>query len=192
MGTAHRGRLVKLRCPHCGHAADLRDFANEQAARQVVLIMADLPKSLGRLSLHYIGLFKPAQRSLSWERTLKLLQQLQADINQGRIERHGRIWAAPESLWHQAFTIMLDKASANGLTLPLKNHAYLYEIISSSQSSQEAKAEQEIEQKRQQAQHRSPKKTTPAQTEADKAAGDQAMREAFDQLKLTRKNGGLS
>lgn len=145
---------MKLRCPRCGHSASLQDFANEEAARKAVLLAADLPKSIGYLTLRYVGLFRPSTRSLSWERTLKLMQQLKVDIDRARIERHGRIWHAPEALWHEGFTVMLARAESDDLRLPLKNHAYLYEIISAKQNSAEAREEQKLEEKRQQAQHR--------------------------------------
>ena len=145
---------MKLRCPNCGHAASILDFANEEAARQCVYLAADLPKPLGKLLMRYIGLFRPATRSLSWERTLKLMQQLKSDIDQGRIQYNGRIWPAPDGLWHKALNTMIDQADQQKLQLPLKNHNYLYTIISSEQNSAEARAEQKIEEKRQQAKHR--------------------------------------
>lgn len=183
---------MKCRCPQCGHAAELIHFANEEAARQAVYLVAGLPKSLGQLSLRYIGLFKPTERSLSWERTLNLLKPLKADIDAAQITRHGRIWAAPEGLWHKALTSTISQAETGKVKLPLKNHNYLYEIISSEQNSVEAKAEQAIEEKRQQAQHRksAPEPTKVEQTDEDKAAGEQAMQEVFKQLKAKRKSGG--
>ena len=186
---------MKLRCPNCGHAASILDFANEQAARQVVYLAADLPKPLGKLVMRYIGLFRPAQRSLSWERTLKLMQQLKTDIDAGRIEYKGRIWAAPDGLWHKALTTMIEKSEQqDGLMLPLKNHNYLYTIISSEQNSIEAREEQKIEEKRQQAQHR---KTVTAieqpneQTEQTKEIGDAVLAELRSNPKF-RKRGEKS
>ena len=145
---------MKLRCPSCGHAASILDFANEEAARQCVYLAADLPKPLGKLLMRYIGLFRPATRSLSWERTLKLMQQLKSDIDQGRIQYNGRIWPAPDGLWHKALNTMIKQADQQKLQLPLKNHNYLYTIISSEQNGVETRDEQKIEEKRQQAQHR--------------------------------------
>ena len=173
---------MKLRCPACGHSADLLDFANEQAARQVVLMVADLPKSLGRLTLRYLGLFKPTQKSLSWERTLKLLQPIKADIEAARIERHGRIWAAPEAYWLHAFTTVIEKAETQTLKLPLKNHGYLYEVISSQQNAAEAHAEQKIEKKRQASRPRLPHRETPKVDDTAKQIGDQAMSQIFKTL----------
>ncbi|WP_321276942.1 hypothetical protein [Thiomicrorhabdus indica] len=181
---------MKLRCPHCGHSAELLDFANEQAARQVVMITADLPKPIGRPILQYIGLFKPSSRSLSWERTLKLMQQLKHDLDRGQITRHGRDWAAPLDYWTQALTTVLDKANEGKLTLPLKNHGYLYEIISSQQSSVEAREEQKLEEKRQQAQHRAPKAQTEQpdyQSDGARQAGAMALDAVHKTLGKTSK-----
>jgi len=148
---------VKLKCPHCGHGADLIEFANEEAARQAVYLAADLPKPLGRIIMRYTGLFRPASRSLSWNRILKLLKQLKADIDAGRIERHGRIWSAPEPAWHNAINVVLEQAEQTKLKLPLKNHGYLYEIISANQNSVETHAEQKIEEQRR---HKQPNTTS--------------------------------
>ncbi|MGE4501958.1 MAG: hypothetical protein AB7D03_03710 [Thiomicrospira sp.] len=184
---------MKLRCPNCGHGAGLLDFANEEAARQTVLLVADLPKSLGRLSLRYIGLFKPTQNSLSWERSLKLLQSLKHDIDRAQIDRHGRIWPAPESHWVQAFNLVIEKAEAKTLKLPLKNHAYLYEIISSQQNAAEAHAEQAIEKKRQAVRERPAKKAQPVADDVDKQIGEQAMNQIFQTLGRKRpKDKGLT
>lgn len=169
---------MKLRCPNCGHAAGILDFTNEESARQAVYLAADLPKPLGRLVMRYIGLFRPAQRSLSWDRTLKLMQQLKVDIDAGRIERHSRIWPAPEATWSMALNTVLEKADNGTLKLPLKNHGYLYEIISSQQSSIQAREEQKLEEKRQQAQHRAPKAQTKQpdyQSDAARQAGAMAL-----------------
>lgn len=181
---------MKLRCPHCGHSAGLTDFANEEAARKAILLAADLPKSIGYLTLRYVGLFRPSQRSLSWERTLKIMQQLKVDIDRAKIERHSRIWHAPEALWHEGLTVMLARADSGDLRLPLKNHAYLYEIISAKQNSAEARQEQQLEQKRQQLQHRVKKPQTYQPSQADKTAGEQAMQQAFNCIKVKRQRGG--
>ena len=180
---------MKLRCPHCGHAASITDFANEDAARKAVYLAADLPKSLGKPVMAYIGLFRPASRSLSWERVLKLLQALKTDIDAGRIERHSRIWAAPEGLWHQALSTTLEQAEQGKLKLPLKNHGYLYEIISSQQSSIEAREEQKLEEKRQTAQHRAKKPAPKSQTKQDQNAGKTALNSALNSLGIKSKFG---
>lgn len=186
---------MKLRCPNCGHAASILDFANEQAARQVVYLAADLPKPLGKLVMRYIGLFRPAQRSLSWERTLKLIHSIKANIDASRIEYKGRIWAAPDILWHKALTTIIEKSQQpDGLMLPLKNHNYLYTIISSEQNSIEAKQEQKIEEKRQQLRHRQPSKTldqsidqTPEQAQQAKDIGAEVLAKLRSNPKLRKR-----
>lgn len=171
---------MKLRCPSCGHAAGMIEFSNEESARQAVYLASDLPKPLGRLVMRYVGLFRPAARSLSWDRTLKLMQQIKVDIDAGRIERHGRIWPAPEGLWHKAITSVLEKAETQTLTLPLKNHGYLYEIISAEQNAIEAHHEQKKETQRQQkTQVNNPQKAAPQLSVEDHQVGNHEMSEIF-------------
>ena len=177
---------MKLKCPHCGHGASIIDFANEESARQAIYLAADLPKTMGRLMLQYIGLFRPSTRSLSWDRTLKLMQQLKADIDRGKIERHSRIWPAPEAQWCNAFTIMLNKAQAGTLTLPLKNHGYLYEIIASAQNTAEATIENKKEQQRQQKTAKPRKTVTKDLTKFDRQVGEHSMTQIFKHLKIKK------
>jgi len=181
---------MKLRCPNCGHAAAMIDFSNEESARQAVYLASNLPKPLGRLIMRYIGLFRPATRSLTWDRTLKIMHQLKTDIDAGRIERHNRIWQAPENLWHKAFTTILEKSDSQTLKLPLKNHGYLYEIISSEQNSLEAHEEQKNENKRQSLRNRPVAKKVDVATEQSKQLGTSTLQAIFKNKKFKKAQSG--
>lgn len=64
-----------------------------------------------------------------------------------QIERNGRLWSAPMPYWSQAFdAVWLSKAK---LTLPLKSHGYLFEIIVGFANKAEAGQEKQAEQGRQ-------------------------------------------
>lgn len=144
---------MRLVCPGCGFTADLEAFLLDQAAREAVLLALQLPAPLGERILKYIGLFRPAQRSLSWDRVVKLLGELLAPIAECKVERSGRTWSAPLDYWGSALDEILARRDA--LTLPLKSHGYLFEIVAGYSNKAEASAERQAEHVKQHPAHRS-------------------------------------
>lgn len=136
---------MRLTCPGCGATLSLEILLNDTAARQAVVSALALPASLGPKLLRYLGLFRPPQRSLTWDRAAKLLTELQAMIATGQIQRHGRAWAAPHEVWASALDTILDRP---GLQLPLKSHGYLLEIIAGLTNKTEAQEETAQEEQR--------------------------------------------
>ncbi|NOT66702.1 MAG: hypothetical protein HOP06_11915 [Methylotenera sp.] len=136
---------MKLVCPCCQAEFPLAAAMNDVAARQAVA-RAFKFTPFGDLLLAYIALFKPAQRALSMMRLTKMLDELLEDIQNAEITRNGNTYAAPQGYWQQAIEQML--MSRDNLSLPLKSHGYLYEIIISYSNKAEAKAEKQSEQGR--------------------------------------------
>lgn len=130
---------MRLTCPSCGAMSSLDALIGHKAARDAVIAALKLPAALGELLIHYVALFRPAQRQLSMARLAALLGELQPLIEAGRIERGGRIWVAPMDAWKSALEDMITKRDK--LTLPLKSHGYLLEIIASQAGKVEAAAE---------------------------------------------------
>lgn len=118
---------------------------NDVAARKAVA-QAFKFTPFGDLLLSYIGLFKPAQRALSMQRLTKMLDELLVDIKAAQITRNSHSYAAPQIYWQQAIEQMLT--SREKLSLPLKSHGYLYEIIISYSNKAESMAEKKSEQGR--------------------------------------------
>lgn len=139
---------MKLCCPACGSVFSLDVLLANDSARAAVMAALELPAPLGKLLIQYIGLFRPAQRQLSFERVARLLEELRGPISEARIERNGRIWPAPQDTWKQAIAEMLALRDAQKLRLPLASHGYLYEIIASTADRMQANAEQRAEDKK--------------------------------------------
>lgn len=118
---------MRLTCPCCGASYGLEVLLADRSAREAVAAALALPASLGERLLRYIGLFRPRERALSWDRAARLLSELQDAVNAAQIDRNGRVYPAPVDYWKQAIDQMLD--SRDRLVLPLKSHGYLYEII---------------------------------------------------------------
>lgn len=134
---------MKLSCPACGSVASLDVLLGHEGAREAVMAALAMPAPIGKIMVQYLGLFRPAQRNLSMDRLANLINELLPMIHEAKIERHGRIWSAPQDYWKMAMEDMLIKRDK--LTLPLKNHGYLLTIIEGYSSKAEAKMETQRE-----------------------------------------------
>lgn len=130
---------MKTSCPACGAAFSLDVLIGHEGARNAFMVALALPAPLGKLLVQYLCLFRPAKRQLSFDRATTLLCELQPMIDAARIERNGRTWSAPHDYWKLALEDMLAKRDK--LTLPLKSHGYLLEIIAGYSNKAEAKQE---------------------------------------------------
>lgn len=143
---------MQLTCPCCFARFAIEAALTDDDARHAVAAALKLPAPLGDLLLRYIGLFRPAKRALSWGHAAKLLTELLGPIQAGRVERNGRTWAAPTEAWKAAIEQML--AQRDRLTLPIKSHGYLFEIIAGQANKIEAQAEAKTEAQKHQRPHR--------------------------------------
>ena len=137
---------MRLTCSCCGATESLDSALAAAAAKEFALQALRAPDALAERLYRYLGLFRPRERVLSWPRAAKLLAELNDAIAAGQIQREGRAWAAPLDYWMQALDATLDARSP--LTLPLKNHGYLYAIIAGISSSAAAHAEEAAEVRR--------------------------------------------
>ncbi|MCX8016635.1 MAG: hypothetical protein N2690_01840 [Rhodocyclaceae bacterium] len=62
----------------CHAEAALEAWAEDEAARELMALLAAVDASLGRPLVAYLGLFRSASRALSWERALKLAREVLA------------------------------------------------------------------------------------------------------------------
>lgn len=137
---------MKTSCPACGAAFSLDALLGNEGARAAIMAALEMPAPIGKLLVQYLALFRPASRQLSFDRVATLLSELLPMISAAKIERNGRIWSAPQDYWAMALNEMLAKRDK--LTLPLKSHGYLLEIIAGYSNKAEAKAEAQTEARR--------------------------------------------
>lgn len=143
---------MQITCPCCFARFAIEAALTDEHARQAVAVALKMPPPLGDLTLRYLALFRAPNRALSWDRAARLLGDLLAPMQAGRIERHGRVWAAPLPAWQTAFEEML--ARRDKLQLPLKSHGYLWEIVVAQANRVEADAERRAEDVKRQRAHR--------------------------------------
>lgn len=134
---------MKTACPACGATFSLDALLGNEGAREAVMAALAMPAPIGKLLVQYLGLFRPAQRQLSFDRVANLLNELLPMIAAASIERNGRTWSAPQEYWAMALNEMIAKR--DNLTLPLKSHGYLLAIIEGYSNKAEAKQEAHAE-----------------------------------------------
>lgn len=132
-------------CPYCHREVPMALlFLSEEAHRAFVrLISVSVP--LGNRVMRYVTLFTPPKTRLTQGKQLKLIEQLLPELERQAVTVNGRDWAAPLSVWNQAFEKMFAMADGGRLTLPLRGHAYLYATVQDLANNAMAEAEKKAE-----------------------------------------------
>ena len=134
---------MRLSCPSCGFAGDAEAFLADAEAARAVLAALRVPSALAAPLQQYLRLFRPPERALQARRLAALLDGLLPDIERAQIERNGRACAAPVGYWVEALDVVVAKRAE--LTLPLKSHGYLYEVIAGIAHRAEGRSERKAE-----------------------------------------------
>ena len=104
-----------IHCPHCGADTPLIAALQDDAARELVGLLASEP-ALFAATINYLSLFKPAKSRLSWTRALDLTKSaLELDANKARLA---------------AAMIKTTEAIRAKSGKQLKNHNYLTQVLS--------------------------------------------------------------
>ncbi|MFB2577697.1 DUF2752 domain-containing protein [Acinetobacter sp. c2-A9] len=122
---------MKCKCPTCHATGSLEMFIGHSEVSQAFVAVLSLTGDLAKPLIKYLGLFRSENRDLSFERTAKLINELAPDIVAKQITRNRQTFPAPQSAWIWAINVILERREQGKLQLPLKNHGYLYEVISS-------------------------------------------------------------
>lgn len=132
------------RCPICHTDWHLEALCEDDASRQLLKILTDLPGSCARHLVAYVGLFRREKSNLSNSRALKLASEVLALYTSGRILAH----ALSETVER------IREKRALGDKKPLSNHNYLKTVYQSSEqifaqtSTVNAREKQQVEQSR--------------------------------------------
>lgn len=108
------------RCPVCRSHLDLQTMQSDEVTRELLGVVAKLPSQLAGPLLAYVGLFRPEKRDLTNDRTLKLIQEVQALTSDTYL-----LGAAMAETVQQIHT----NRQQGGDAQPLKNHNYLKKVI---------------------------------------------------------------
>lgn len=121
---------MRTRCPSCGATLSLDALIAHDAAREALAAAFKLSGLLGSALVRYLALFRPESRELTMDRVARLVGELLPDLQAQRISRNGQVCDAPLEAWVWAIEQALGARDAGRLTLPLKSHGWLYEVIS--------------------------------------------------------------
>ena len=111
---------MQISCPHCHARFGVEAALEDDAARELMLLLADLPREVSRPLVSYLGLFRSSSRALSWDRALKLAREALGFGN------HDALGAALIET-----TEAMRAKQGEGNWRPLSNHNYLKRVIES-------------------------------------------------------------
>jgi hypothetical protein len=137
---------MRMTCPGCGAEFTLDVLIAHDGAREALIEVMGLNLTLGKLLVQYLSLFRPAARQLTMDRVASILREIGPDIKAARITRNGRTWAIPMESWKLGLEAIVAKRDK--LTLPLKSHGYLYEMLIAAADKIEADREKATETRR--------------------------------------------
>ncbi|MFW1760589.1 DUF2752 domain-containing protein [Acinetobacter calcoaceticus] len=162
---------MKTRCPACGATCSLDALLGHSDASQAFVASLSMTGDLAKPLIKYLAMFRSESRDLTFERTAKLLNEIAPDILAKQISRNRVNYPAPQAAWIWAINTMLERREQGKLQLPLKNHGYLYEVISSfkpenapapvERAAAAPRAKTEAERAAEQAEHERQKNTRP-------------------------------
>lgn len=109
-----------VRCPCCGASLSLEALAQNEAARELMVLLAGAGAAMRPL-IGYLSFFRPGTRVLTWERSRKLAA--------GALELTGDIATLAAALTETS-TSLEAKRSEPGWK-PLSNHRYLISVLKS-------------------------------------------------------------
>lgn len=121
---------MRTRCPSCGATLSLDALIAHDGAREALTAAFTLSGALGSALVRYLALFRPESRELTMGRVARLVGDLLPDLQAQQISRNGQVHDAPLEAWVWAIEQALAARDAGRLTLPLKSHGWLYEVIS--------------------------------------------------------------
>jgi hypothetical protein len=104
------------RCPACHAHLDLSTLVQDEAARELLALLAGLEAELGRALVQYLGLFKPAKQDLRWDRAL-------------RLSREALDMSPYPMVLARSLEDTVDGIRSKGGALPIRDHAYLRKVV---------------------------------------------------------------
>lgn len=137
---------MRLTCPACGAEFTLDVLIAHDGAREALVEAMGMNLTMGKRLVQYLALFRPAERQLTMDRVAKILREIAPAIKAAQIERHGRVYVVPKESWEWALDEIVAKKDK--LSLPLKSHGYLFEMLIGAADRLEAAAETAKENRR--------------------------------------------
>ncbi len=116
---------MDIRCPCCHVAFALEQVVEDEALRELMGIITDLPREVSRPLVSYIGLFRGKSRATAYERQLRLAREVLA--------MHTDTLLVGVALSETVEAIRVKRESGED-SRPLRNHNYLKRVVESQQA----------------------------------------------------------
>lgn len=126
--TAAKTTPAVFRCV-CGLRTPLEVAIEHDAARRAVARCMESLGAVGQGMMAYMALHRPAERTLTWEKTARLLDELLGTYDAGVVTRDRITHRLTDDVWTAALAAVRDAAPT--LSLPLDGHGYLFAILAS-------------------------------------------------------------
>lgn len=104
------------RCPVCHSQISLEAVCQDEAGRELLGVLANLPGEASRALVQYLGLFRPEKRDLSNDRALRLAREALA-------------LCADSLRLSAAMAETVEAIRAKSGAVPMKNHNYLRRVL---------------------------------------------------------------
>ena len=104
------------RCPVCHSQISLEAVCQDEAGRELLGLLANLPGETSRALVQYLGLFRPEKRDLSNDRALRLAREVLA-------------LCADSLRLSAAMAETVEAIRAKSGAVPMKNHNYLRRVL---------------------------------------------------------------
>ncbi len=121
---------LQLVCPACAATFPVEAGLTDLSARQALKAALDQwPAPLAPHLFAYLALFRPPHQALRWPRLARVIADLSTLVASGQVVRHHETRPATLAAWGDGLAEVLQLAGAGTLTLPLRSHGLLAEIV---------------------------------------------------------------
>lgn len=110
---------MRVRCPCCHADYTIDQAVEDEAARELMGLLSDLPREASRPLAAYLGLFRAKSRALAWERALRIAREV--------VNLHGDTQAVGVALSETVEAMRVKQQG--GDWRPLANHNYLKRVL---------------------------------------------------------------
>lgn len=113
------------RCPVCHSQISLEAVCQDEAGRELLGLLANLPGEASRALVQYLGLFRPEKRDLSNDRALRLAREVLA-LCADSLRLSAAMSETVEAIRAKSGAVH-PKGTSSGA--PMKNHNYLRRVL---------------------------------------------------------------
>ena len=121
---------MELKCLNCGCTHSLDSLVMANKGGEAFIQAFDVPPELKTPIIQYLGLFRSHSRSLSFDRLAKILAEINPIIRAKKVTFDKNTFDAPLTAWIWGIEQVIKQRDEGKLSLPLRNHNYLFSVMS--------------------------------------------------------------